>query len=60
MFLEYLILNKVVTIKFTKNEKFGREMGIILYEGQDINKKMIESGHARIYHGEKKEKWILD
>ena len=57
IFLEYLILHKVVKIKFTKPEKYGREMGIIYLGTANIIKLMLEKGMAREYHGEKKEKW---
>ena len=59
-FISNLILFKVVNIKFTKNDKFGREMGDIIYKGEIINKKMIDSGHARPYFGHKKEASIFD
>ena len=57
IFLEQLILHKVVNIKFSKEEKFGRMMGIITFKGEDINQKMILSGNARPYFGQKKEPW---
>jgi len=59
-FLSSLILNKVVLIRFVKEEKYGRLMGTIFLNEEDINNKMIQNGMAREYHGEKKDKWVFD
>ena len=56
-FLESLILNKLVLVKFMKNEKFGRELGNIYFDKKNINQIMLDKGFAREYHGEKKERW---
>ena len=60
-YLSKLIKNKIVTIKFEKEEKFGRLMGYIFLniDGKmgkmiNVNQLMIEKGYAKEYHGEKK------
>jgi micrococcal nuclease len=57
-FLESLVLDRVVFIKFCKEEKYGRLMGTIYYDEnceKSINDSMVESGHAKAYFGGKKE-----
>lgn len=48
------ILNKVVTIHFRKEEKYGRSMGTIFCGGINMNQWMVESGYATEYFGGKK------
>jgi endonuclease YncB( thermonuclease family) len=50
-FLENLILNKVVQIKFLSNDKYGRSLGIIYIKNIIINKLMVEEGFAKEYDG---------
>ena len=49
------ILNKVVTIQFHKEEKFGRCMGVILCGGQNVNKWLVKEEYAQEYFGGKKQ-----
>ena len=35
-------------------------MGTIFYKDEDINKEMLDSGHARPYFGQKKEAQVFD
>jgi len=53
-YLSTLIENKIVKIKFLKNEKFGRHLGIIYYNDENINQKMIDLNYAVPYFGGKK------
>lgn len=53
--LRLKILNRVVTIQFQKEEKFGRCMGVIWYGGQNVNKWLVEEGYAKEYFGGKKQ-----
>ena len=56
-FLQGLILNKLVWIDFSAEEKYGRLMGIIYTDDErltNINSLMISSGHAKAYDGGKK------
>lgn len=54
--LEDLILNKIVYIKFsTKNDKYGRLLGIVYFNGININQVMINEGYGKNYSGGKKE-----
>lgn len=56
-YLQKLILNKLVWIDFTAEEKYGRLMGIIYTDEEkliNINSLMISSGHAKAYDGGKK------
>jgi len=46
LFLESLILNKLVIIKGNKKDKYKRYLGTIFFEGIDINLEMIKSGSA--------------
>ena len=48
------VLNKVVTIKFCQEEKYGRCMGTIFYVGTNMNTWMVENGYAKEYFGGKK------
>lgn len=54
-FLEYIILNKWVTIKTEKDRKgkYGRWIATVLLEEDnnliDINRKMVAEGHAEKY-----------
>lgn len=57
--LEELVLNKVVWVKFDKNEKYGRTMGVIYNDSntfiddynKSINQQMINENHGKIYFG---------
>tara|TARA_R110001592_G_scaffold280971_1_gene548400 strand:- start:10024 stop:10422 length:399 start_codon:yes stop_codon:yes gene_type:complete len=53
------LLPKKFTIQTIKQGKgkFGRILAIPVVEGQDICAKLISEGHAREYHGGKKEVW---
>lgn len=57
-FLESLILNKIVYIKFKNEEKYGRLMGIIYFSKNEneksVNQIMIDNGYAIEYFGGKK------
>ena len=48
-FLEGLILGKVVQVDAHKTDSFGRKLAKVFYEGEDINKLMIEKGFAVPY-----------
>ena len=50
-YLSDLINNKIITVVFSKNEKFGRHLGTIFYNNEDINKKMIDLNYAVPYFG---------
>jgi len=57
-FLEGIILEKVLRVKFGKNGKYGRPLvEIFLPNGQSISDIMISNGHAKPYFGGKKEKF---
>jgi endonuclease YncB( thermonuclease family) len=55
--LSSLILNRVITLKCHKFEKYGRILGTVLRDGIDVNEVMIKRGYARAYDGGKKMKW---
>lgn len=50
-FLEYLVLNKTVILEFGKEreDRYGRTLAYVYYEGENINQKMIEQGYANMY-----------
>ena len=57
-FLEGLILEKVLKVKFGKDGKFGRPLvEIFLHNGQSISDIMIANEYAKPYFGGKKQKW---
>tara|TARA_R100000808_G_scaffold3922_2_gene13340 strand:- start:1000 stop:1377 length:378 start_codon:yes stop_codon:yes gene_type:complete len=39
-------------------DKFGRCLGVIRADGVDVNKLLVEEGHARWYDGGKRKPWI--
>lgn len=48
-FLESLILNKKIKIKHYGKGRYGRLIGEIFYNHENINLKLIEKGHAILY-----------
>lgn len=58
LYLETLVLNKIVYIRFKNEEKYGRLMGNIYFTKSEnqksINQMMIDSGLAVEYYGQKK------
>ena len=57
-FLEGLILEKILLVKFGKDGKYGRPLvEIFLPNGQSISNIMISSKYAKPYFGGKKTKW---
>ena len=48
-YLAKLIENKQVTIEYHKTDRYKRIIGIVKLDGQDINLKMVETGHAWHY-----------
>lgn len=57
--LEKKILNKICWVKFCKEEKYGRTMGYIYLDNNNlnnsVNKWMIHNGYGKEYFGNKKE-----
>lgn len=47
--LSDFIYNKSIIVETTKNDRYGRVVGKILLDGQDINKLQIERGMAWFY-----------
>lgn len=57
-FLEGLILEQILMVKFGKNGKYGRPLvEIFLHNGQSISDLMISNGYAKPYFGGTKQKW---
>ena len=54
-FLSELIENKIVTIEFKENDKYGRPLGLIYLNNSNINNLMVEKGYAKIYDGKTKD-----
>lgn len=50
-FLANLIENKIITVEFNSNDKYGRPLSTIYYLNQNINKLMVEKGFAKAYDG---------
>jgi endonuclease YncB( thermonuclease family) len=54
-FLTELLLNKIVYIKTPpEDDKYGRLLGRVFYQGQNISELMIQKNYGYPYHGEKK------
>lgn len=53
-FLSNLILNKIITVEFMKNDKFGRPLAKIYFDDEYINDLMIKRGYALKYEGKTK------
>jgi len=57
-FLERLILEKVLKVKFSKDDKYGRPLvEIFLHNVQSISDIMKTNGHTKTYYGGTKQKW---
>ena len=64
MFVEHMVLNKIITINVLNNktyegknmkEKFGRLLSIITIDNKNVADELIHYGLARKYFGEKKD-----
>jgi micrococcal nuclease len=53
--LSKLIMNKIVRLENVGTEKYGRVLADVYLDKIHINQWMIEKGHAKEYHGGKKE-----
>jgi micrococcal nuclease len=49
------ILGKTVTLTQVSQEKYGRILANVIYNGKNMNEWMIEQGHALVYDGGRKE-----
>lgn len=47
--LKNKILNRYVEIKIKGKDKYGRAVAVIYLDGMDVNKWMLENGHAFLY-----------
>ena len=56
--LQKLILNKVVTLKNLKTEKYGRVLADVYLEDLHVNKWMLDNNYAVQYSGGKKTDWV--
>jgi micrococcal nuclease len=58
-FLRDLILDKIIIIECLDFDKYGRLLGNLFIEGNDvsISNMMIEKGYAKAYDGGTKNKW---
>jgi len=59
-FLSSMISNRLVTVKYNKRDRYGRIVGKILYNNEDINLKMVKVGYAWWYKKYKREQSIDD
>lgn len=58
--LEELVLNKVVRVVFSEEEKYGRLMGKLYKDNLCINDWMVTSGLGLSYHGKTKTNFTTD
>ena len=56
--LEALILHRVVTLKNTTIEKYGRILADVYIDGIHVNKWLLEKNYARAYSGGTKANWV--
>ena len=54
-YLASLIGNKLVTVEFSKRDRYGRIVGKIEYKGLDVNLEMVKAGYAWHYKKYQKE-----
>jgi len=45
-YLAYLIGNKLITVEYSKRDRYGRIVGKIEYKGSDVNLEMVKAGYA--------------
>ncbi len=50
-FLSSQILNKIITVKFKQNDKYGRPLVELFNQDININNLMVEKGYAKSYDG---------
>jgi micrococcal nuclease len=58
-----LLMNKIVWIKFTKKEKYGRLMGNIYLDNQlsqNVSDMIIKNGYSKPYYGGRKKEFTED
>jgi endonuclease YncB( thermonuclease family) len=53
--LSQKIAGHVVQVETTFNDRYGRPVGHVRYDGRDINREMVREGHAWVYR-----KWMRD
>ena len=58
--LASMIGNEFVKVEYSKRDRYGRIVGKIMYQGQDMNLEMIRAGLAWHYKKYKKEQTKLD
>lgn len=49
VFLEQRVLNQKIHVRLLEKDRYGRHIAQIFYAGEDMNQKMLESGHALVY-----------
>lgn len=47
----------VVTLERGRRDKYGRTLAKVFIDGRDLAELLIEAGHGRAYHGEKRRPW---
>lgn len=55
--LSAMILNKIVTLRVDKFDKYGRLLVTVYIDNNDINQLMIRGGHAKEYDGKGEKLW---
>jgi len=53
--LSELLESKKITLESHGKGKFGRVLGVLFSDGEDVNKKMIKQHHAVAYSGQSKD-----
>ena len=50
-YLSWLILNETIEIKSYGIDRYGRILGVVYSEGENINLEMVKEGYAEVYRG---------
>ncbi|MFZ1548261.1 MAG: thermonuclease family protein, partial [Candidatus Nitrotoga sp.] len=59
-YLSSLVFNKLVTIDYSKQDKYGRTVGTILVDGTDANLQQVKAGLAWHYKKYQNEQSVED
>lgn len=59
-YLSDKILNKLITVKTYKIDKYGRMLAEVFINNINMNEDLIKGGFVRTYDGKKKDTWNID
>ncbi len=59
-YLASQVLDKMITIKTYKSDKYGRLLSEVYFNDINMNESLIKGGYVRTYDGKKKNTWNID